>query len=317
MLRRGAVTAARAFRLDFVPLRGERFDFSLRREFVDLPAVRSLLEVLQRASLRRKIRDACRLRHFANGPDGLPVGATWGSTRSERNFLRRVLRVWLLLLNVAIFVGRIQDLESARHNLRDGSSLSLAVFPSSGLKTALDEHVTSLMKIVSADLSQSAERHDADPLDPLLSRPGRILPLFVDRHAELRDGLPVRREFQLRCTAQKTKHHHSIQSLLRHGALSFHPQPSQLSLLWAHSVMVKGMDWRDRITVDPRILVGKPVVKGTRIAVEMVVDLLAAGWTHQQILDSYPTLTEEDVRACLAYASEVLHSEKVYPIEIA
>jgi uncharacterized protein (DUF433 family) len=81
--------------------------------------------------------------------------------------------------------------------------------------------------------------------------------------------------------------------------------------------MVKGMDWRDRITVDPRILVGKPVVKGTRIAVEMVVDLLAAGWTHQQILDSYPTLTEADVRACLAYAREVLHSEKVYPIETA
>ena len=81
--------------------------------------------------------------------------------------------------------------------------------------------------------------------------------------------------------------------------------------------MVESMDWRDRITVDPRILVGKPVVKGTRIAVEMVVDLLAAGWTHQQILDSYPTLTEEHVRACLAYASEVLHSEKVYPIETA
>jgi uncharacterized protein (DUF433 family) len=77
------------------------------------------------------------------------------------------------------------------------------------------------------------------------------------------------------------------------------------------------MDWCDRIAVDPQILVGKPVVKGTRIAVEMVVDLLAAGWTHQQILDSYPTLTEEDLRACLAYASEVLHSEKVYPIETA
>jgi uncharacterized protein (DUF433 family) len=81
--------------------------------------------------------------------------------------------------------------------------------------------------------------------------------------------------------------------------------------------MVEGMDWRDRIVVDPRILVGKPVVRGTRIAVEMVVDLMAAGWTHQQILDSYPTLTEEDLRACLAYASEVLHSEKVYPIETA
>jgi len=77
------------------------------------------------------------------------------------------------------------------------------------------------------------------------------------------------------------------------------------------------MDWCDRIAVDPQILVGKPVVKGTRIAVEMVVDLLAAGWTHQQILNSYPTLTEEDLRACLAYASEVLHSEKVYPVETA
>ena len=77
------------------------------------------------------------------------------------------------------------------------------------------------------------------------------------------------------------------------------------------------MDWRDRITVDPRILVGKPVVKGTRIAVEMVVDLLAAGWTHRQILDSYPTLREEDVRACLGYASEILHAEKVYPFEPA
>jgi len=75
------------------------------------------------------------------------------------------------------------------------------------------------------------------------------------------------------------------------------------------------MDWRERITVDPRILVGKPVVKGTRIAVEMVVDLLAAGWTHQQILDSYPTLSEADVRACLSYASELLHTEQVYPLE--
>ncbi len=77
------------------------------------------------------------------------------------------------------------------------------------------------------------------------------------------------------------------------------------------------MDWRDRITVDPRILVGKPVVKGTRISVEMVVDLLAAGWTHEQVLESYPTLEAEDIRACLAYASELLHSGKVFPLEIA
>jgi uncharacterized protein (DUF433 family) len=73
------------------------------------------------------------------------------------------------------------------------------------------------------------------------------------------------------------------------------------------------VDWHDRITVDPRILVGKPVVKGTRIAVEMVVDLLAAGWTHQQILDSYPTLADEDVRACLGYASEI----RVRPLPLA
>lgn len=77
------------------------------------------------------------------------------------------------------------------------------------------------------------------------------------------------------------------------------------------------MSWQDRINVDPSILVGKPVVKGTRIAVELVVDLMAKGWTQEQILDSYPNLTAEDIRACLAYASEVLHSERVYPLTTA
>ena len=77
------------------------------------------------------------------------------------------------------------------------------------------------------------------------------------------------------------------------------------------------MDWRDHITVDPQILVGKPVVKGTRISVELVIDLLAAGWTEQQVLDSCPTLKTDDVRACLAYASEILHAEKVFPLEPA
>jgi len=55
-------------------------------------------------------------------------------------------------------------------------------------------------------------------------------------------------------------------------------------------------------------MVGKPIVKGTRTSVEMVVDLLAVGWTHEQLLDSDPTLKEEDVRACPGYASELLHS---------
>jgi len=72
----------------------------------------------------------------------------------------------------------------------------------------------------------------------------------------------------------------------------------------------------DRIVFDSRILTGKPVVRGTRIAVELVVELLAAGWSHAQILASYPHLTEEDIRA-LAYASELLRQEKVYPLKTA
>jgi uncharacterized protein (DUF433 family) len=72
------------------------------------------------------------------------------------------------------------------------------------------------------------------------------------------------------------------------------------------------VDWQDRISVDPKVLVGKLVIKGTRIAVEFVVDLLARGWSTQQILREYVHLTPEDIQACLAYASEVLKSERVY-----
>jgi len=77
------------------------------------------------------------------------------------------------------------------------------------------------------------------------------------------------------------------------------------------------MSWQERIVVDPKVLVGKPVIKGTRIAVEFIGDLLANGWTQEQILENYPNLTAQDVRACLAYASELLHSEKVFPLEPA
>ena len=76
------------------------------------------------------------------------------------------------------------------------------------------------------------------------------------------------------------------------------------------------MNWQDRIVVDPRILVGKPVVKGTRLAVEFIIDLLAQGWSEAEILRNYPGLTREDVQACLAYASAVLQDEKVYSYEI-
>ena len=63
------------------------------------------------------------------------------------------------------------------------------------------------------------------------------------------------------------------------------------------------MDWQDRILIDPGILVGKPVIRGTRLAVEFIIDLLANGWTEPQILDSYPGVTLDDVAACLHYAS--------------
>jgi len=70
----------------------------------------------------------------------------------------------------------------------------------------------------------------------------------------------------------------------------------------------------ERIVVDPKVLTGKPVVRGTRLSVELVVELLAAGWSHAQILTSYPHLSEDDIRACLAYASELLREQKVYPL---
>lgn len=68
------------------------------------------------------------------------------------------------------------------------------------------------------------------------------------------------------------------------------------------------MSWQERITTDPKILVGKPAVKGTRISVEFVLELVAAGWTSEQILDSYPKLTPQDIHACLQYAGELHHS---------
>ncbi|RMH82024.1 MAG: DUF433 domain-containing protein [Calditrichaeota bacterium] len=57
------------------------------------------------------------------------------------------------------------------------------------------------------------------------------------------------------------------------------------------------MDWRKYIHSDPEILLGKPVVKGTRLSVDFILGLFAAGWTEQQILENYPTLTHEGVSA--------------------
>ncbi len=77
------------------------------------------------------------------------------------------------------------------------------------------------------------------------------------------------------------------------------------------------MEEKNRIAVDAKVLGGKPVIRGTRISVEFVVDLLANGWSHEQILESYPHISEEDIRACLAYAGELLREEKIFPLTIA
>lgn len=70
------------------------------------------------------------------------------------------------------------------------------------------------------------------------------------------------------------------------------------------------------IVVDPKVMGGKPIVKGTRITVEQVLKLLAQGLTAKEILKDYPHLSKDDVAAVLLYASKVAGEEEVYPVII-
>lgn len=74
------------------------------------------------------------------------------------------------------------------------------------------------------------------------------------------------------------------------------------------------MDWRQYIHSDPDILLGKPVVKGTRLAVDFILRLFAAGWTEQQVLENYPTLTPEALRAVFAFAAECMGEEALFAL---
>ncbi len=74
------------------------------------------------------------------------------------------------------------------------------------------------------------------------------------------------------------------------------------------------MDWRPWIVSDPKVKMGKPVIAGTRISVDLILEKLAAGETVQDLLEAHPRLTEEAIRAALAYAAAVLRFEEVYPI---
>jgi len=70
----------------------------------------------------------------------------------------------------------------------------------------------------------------------------------------------------------------------------------------------------NRITVNPKIMAGKPVIKGTRVPVEQVLRLLAQGITPEQILNDYPHLTKDDIMAALLYAAKITGKEEVYPV---
>jgi uncharacterized protein (DUF433 family) len=74
-------------------------------------------------------------------------------------------------------------------------------------------------------------------------------------------------------------------------------------------------NWRERISINQNVCFGKPCIKGTRIWVSLIVDNLAAGATEEEILEAYPSLTREDIRAALAFAAEMAR-ERYVPIPL-
>ena len=74
------------------------------------------------------------------------------------------------------------------------------------------------------------------------------------------------------------------------------------------------MNFSERIEVNPKILMGKPVIKGTRISVELILEKLAANETEENILQAHPHITKEDIKAALAFTAQALNGENIYPI---
>ncbi|MCG7754216.1 DUF433 domain-containing protein [Flavihumibacter cheonanensis] len=74
------------------------------------------------------------------------------------------------------------------------------------------------------------------------------------------------------------------------------------------------MDWQNHIISDKQVLLGKPIIKGTRISVELILELFGSGWTENQILEAYPNLTTDSLRAVFAYLKDCLQQELYFPI---
>jgi len=82
-----------------------------------------------------------------------------------------------------------------------------------------------------------------------------------------------------------------------------------------NSLTIKQSPVMDRITVNPRILGGKPIIRGTRISVEFILDLLASDVSEKELLEDYPHLTKEDIHACLRYAARSYKNEIYLALE--
>ena len=74
------------------------------------------------------------------------------------------------------------------------------------------------------------------------------------------------------------------------------------------------MNWKDHIVFNPDVLIGKPIIKGTRISVELLLDRFADGWSYDEILEAYPHLTREQVQAAVAFAAELFKEDRFIAI---
>jgi len=93
----------------------------------------------------------------------------------------------------------------------------------------------------------------------------------------------------------------------KRGELTF---VNNVCSIWAYMTKKYG----NRITMDAKIMAGKPIIKGTRISVEFILKLLAQGIGYDEILRDYPHLKKEDIYAALEYATDTLEEEKIYPL---
>jgi uncharacterized protein (DUF433 family) len=75
------------------------------------------------------------------------------------------------------------------------------------------------------------------------------------------------------------------------------------------------MDWKDKITCNPQVLMGKPTIKGTRISVAFLLDIFAEGWSKEKVLENYPQITEDDIRAVFAYSAARVGNEAIAPLK--